>query len=79
LGRAAVTEDEARAALRGFDGVGGLEHWLAGQPWQPAPDGWIVTGDLDGWRFWLRPVPGGLRLSAALPGGWRPAVWVVTG
>lgn len=26
-----MTEDEARAALRDFDGVGGLEHWIAGR------------------------------------------------
>jgi hypothetical protein len=74
---APVTEAEARAALRAFDGVGGVEHWIADQSWQAAPDGWIVAGDLGGWRFWLRPVAGGLRVSAAPPGNWRPAVWLV--
>ncbi len=69
-----MTEDQARLVLRDFDGVGGLEHWIAGQAWQAAPDGWIVTGDLGGWRFWLRPVPGGLRVSAAAPGDGDPAV-----
>jgi hypothetical protein len=34
-----MTEDEARTLLHDFDGVGGLEAWLAGQPWQAAPDG----------------------------------------
>ncbi len=72
-----MTEVEARAALRDFDGDGGVEHWIAGQPWQAASDGWIVAGDLGGWRFWLRPVTGGVRVSAAAPGGRAPAVWLV--
>ncbi len=72
-----MTEAEARAALRAFDGVGGVEHWIACQAWQAAPDGWIVTGDLGGWRFWLRPVAGGVRINAAVPGGGPPAIWVV--
>jgi hypothetical protein len=73
-----MTEDKARAALRAFDGGDGVEIWIAGQDWHAGPDGgWIVLSDLDGWRFRLRPVPGGLRVSAAAPGGWRPAVWTV--
>jgi hypothetical protein len=79
LGRAAVTEDDARAALRDFDRGDGMEVWLAGQLWQTTPDGWTVAADLDGWRFWLRSVPGGLQVSATAPGGGRPAVWLVKG
>jgi hypothetical protein len=38
-----MTEDEARAALAAFDGLGGLERWIAAQgPWQadPPPPKW---------------------------------------
>jgi hypothetical protein len=66
-----MTEVEARAALRAFDGVGGVEYWIAGQTWQAAPDGWIVTGDLGGWRFRPRPMADGVRVSATVPGGGR--------
>jgi hypothetical protein len=34
-----VTEAEARAALAAFDGVGGLERWMADRPWQAVPGG----------------------------------------
>jgi hypothetical protein len=35
-----VTEAEARAALAAFDGLGGLERWIAEQrPWQAVPGG----------------------------------------
>jgi hypothetical protein len=75
-----VTEAEARAALAAFAGFDNLEQWIAGEPWHAAPDGgWTVLTDLDGWHFRLRPVPGGLRVSAFAPGGWRPAVWQVPG
>ncbi len=47
-----MTEDEARAALAAFDGLGGLERWIAEQrPWQAIPAGWTVPGKLQGWRF----------------------------
>jgi hypothetical protein len=72
-----MTEIEARAALRDFDGTGGVEHWIAGQLWQVEPDGWTLPLDLTGWRFRLRPIPGGLQVSATAPGGERPATWVV--
>ena len=42
-----MTEAEARAALAAFDGLGGLERWIAEQrPWQAIPAGWTVPGEL---------------------------------
>jgi hypothetical protein len=32
-----VTEAEARAALRAFVGIGDVERWIAGRPWQAMP------------------------------------------
>jgi hypothetical protein len=75
---AIMTEDQARAALRDFDGAGGMEQWIAKQPWQPTLDGWTVLTSLGGWRFLLRSVPGGVRVSALSPGDGAPAVWLVT-
>jgi hypothetical protein len=38
-----VTQAEARAALAAFDGLGGLERWIAAQrPWEATPAGWTV-------------------------------------
>jgi hypothetical protein len=34
-----VTEAEARAALRTFVGVGNIEPWIAGRPWQAVAGG----------------------------------------
>jgi hypothetical protein len=34
-----MTEAEARDLLRCCDGLGGLEAWIARQPWQAAPGG----------------------------------------
>ncbi len=43
----AMTEDQARTALAAFDGLGGLERWIAEQrPWEAIPSGWTVPGDL---------------------------------
>ena len=72
-----MTEPEARALLAAFDGVGGLEAWIAGRRWKATPEGWTVTGELEGWRFGLAQVPGGLHVTATVPGGGAPAVWVV--
>ena len=73
-----MTEDEARAALAAFDGLGGLERWIAEQrPWKAVPGGWTVPGDLQGWRFRLEAVPGGVRAIATGKG--EPAVWTVPG
>ena len=71
-----MTEEEARAVLAAFDGVAGLERQLAKQPWQAAPAGWTVPGDLQGWRFRVEPVPGGVRVVASANGG-EPAAWFV--
>ncbi len=72
-----MTETEVRAALAAFDGLGGLERWIAAQrPWEPAQGGWTVPGQLQGWRFRVEPVPGGVRVTASAGGG-SPAVWVI--
>jgi hypothetical protein len=71
-----MTEDQARAALRAFVAVGQVEQWIAEQPWEPAQRGWRVPGEFHGWRFWLEPVPGGVRVVASADGG-KPAVWNV--
>jgi hypothetical protein len=74
-----MTEAEARDLLRAFNTSDKLEAWIADQPWRMTPDGWTVATELDGWRFRLMQVPGGLRVSASAPGGGRPAVWSVSG
>ena len=49
------------AALAAFDGVAGLERWVAAQrPWQAVPGGWVVLEPFEGWRFRLEPVAGGV-------------------
>jgi hypothetical protein len=73
-----VTEAEARAALAALNGIGGLERWIAAQPWEPAMGGWDVLRDLQGWRFRVEPVPGGVRVVASANGG-EPAVLFVPG
>jgi hypothetical protein len=72
-----VTEAEARDLLRAHQGVGGLEPWMAAQPWRSAPGGWQMSRALDGWRFHLQPVEDGLRVSASTPSGGAPSVWLV--
>ena len=71
-----MTEDQARAALAAFDGVGGLERWIADQSWLAAPGGWVVPEPLQGWRFRVEPAPGGVRVIAFAEKG-EPAAWVV--
>jgi hypothetical protein len=39
-----MTENEARQLLRDCGGFGGLEAWIAEQPWEVAPSGWTVAG-----------------------------------
>jgi hypothetical protein len=64
-----MTEAEARALLRDWPGVGGLEGWIAGRRWRAVPGGWTVTGELQGWQFRLDVIPAGLRISASASGG----------
>ena len=71
-----MTEAEARAALRPFVAVGGLEAWIAVQRWEPIPGGWRVRERYQGWRFRLEPAAGGLRVVMSAKGG-EPAEWVV--
>ena len=72
-----MTEAEARDLLRGCDGQGGIEAWIARQTWQPAPGGWSVKSELQGWRFRLEVVAEGLRVIAGEPGAGGPAAWLV--
>ena len=71
-----MTEAEARAALAGFDAVGGLERWFAEQPWLAAPGGWVVPEPFQGWRFRVERAPGGVRIRAFMDNG-EPAAWVI--
>ena len=72
-----MTEDRARAALAVSDGPGGLERWIAAQPWEAAPGGWVVLAGLQGWRFRLEAGAGGVWVLAS--DGWgEPAAWFVT-
>ena len=73
-----MTEDQAHAVLAAFDAVGGLERWVAAQPWLAMPGGWVVPEPFQGWRFGVEPVPGGLRVVMSVRGG-EPAVWFVPG
>ncbi len=71
-----MTEDQARAALAAFDAVGGLEAWIAAQPWLAAPGGWVVLEPCQGWRFRVERAPGGVRIRAFMDNG-EPAAWIV--
>jgi hypothetical protein len=71
-----MTEADARALLRDWPGVGGVDAWIAGRRWKAVPGGWTVTGELVGWQFRVEVIPAGLRISASAAGG-DPAVWVV--
>ncbi len=69
-------KDEARAALRAFDAVGGLERWIAAQRWLAALGGWVVPEPLQGWRFRVERAPGGVRIRAFMDNG-EPAARIV--
>jgi hypothetical protein len=71
-----MTEAEARAALAAFDGPGGLERWIAGQPWLAAPGGWVVPEPFQRLRFRVEPVARGVRVRAFADKG-EPAAWIV--
>lgn len=72
-----MIEAEARDLLRQYDGIGGIEAWIAGQPWRPAPNGWTIARELQGWRFHIRTISGGLQIYAVAHGGGPPALWMV--
>ena len=80
--RAPVTEAEARQLLRDCGGFGGLEAWIAEQPWLAVPGGWTVAGRVRGRSFRLEPFGTDLFITAVMPGGGAPgewATWTVTG
>jgi hypothetical protein len=72
-----MTEAEARAALRAFDGIGDIEPWIAERPWKAVAGGWTVAGELEGWRYRLEVMAGGVRVVASAGGGTEPMVWTV--
>ena len=72
-----MTEDEARDLLQRWPGGGEIEDWIADRRWQATPDGWNVTGELQGWRFKIEVIAEGLRVSGYAAGE-APAVWTVT-
>ncbi len=63
--------------MAAFDGLGGLEPWIAEQPWKAESGGWSVLGERHGLRFHLEVMPGGVRVIASAGGGREPAVWSV--
>ena len=71
-----MAEDEARAALRAYMGIGDVEPWIAARPWQAVPDGWAMAGELEGWRFRVEVAPGGVRVAAFMEKG-ESAAWIV--
>ncbi len=71
-----MTEDQARTALAAFDGVGGLERWIAAQRWEAMPGGWVVPEPFHGLRFRVEPVARGVRVRAFGDKG-EPAAWIV--
>ena len=70
-----MTEAEARALLRDCGGFGGLEAWIAEQPWKLVPGGWTVAGRVQGRSFLLEPLGSGLRITAVTPGGRASGEW----
>jgi hypothetical protein len=70
-----VREEQARAALAAFDGVG-VGRWIAAQRWNAVPGGWVVPEGFQGWRFRLEPVAGGVRVTGHMRKG-APALWFV--
>jgi hypothetical protein len=77
-----MTEAEARELLRDCGGFGGLEAWIADQPWTVVPSGWTVAGRVQGRSFLLEPFGSDLRITAITPSGGTPgdwSTWTVTG
>jgi hypothetical protein len=73
----AMTEAEARAALRAFGGGSDVEPWIAARPWKVESGGWSVLGELHGLRFHLEVMADGVRVIASMGGGREPKVWSV--
>ncbi len=71
-----MMEVEVRAALAAFDAIGGMERWIAAQPWLAAPGGWVVPEPFHGLRFRVEPVTRGVRVRAFGDKG-EPAAWIV--
>jgi hypothetical protein len=63
-----MTEADARALLHDCGGFGGLEAWIAEQPWQAEAGGWIVAGRVRGRSFRLEPFGNGLFITTVTPG-----------
>ena len=70
-----MIEDEARGLLRDCGGFGGLEAWIAEQPWEATPSGWTVAVRVRGRPFRLEPFGNGLRIAAVTPNGGVPGEW----
>ena len=71
-----MTEAEARAALRAFVAVGEIERWIAQRRWEAVRGGWRVRERLQGWRFRVEPVAGGVRVVMSACGG-APVEWTM--
>ena len=76
--RSPMTEADARVLLHNWPGIGGLEAWIAGRRWKAAPGGWTVSGELQGWRFRIDVIAGGLRITTSALVIADPTVRVVT-
>ncbi len=66
-----MTEAAARAALAAFYAVGGIERWIAAQPWMAVPGGWAVLEPFEGLRFRVEIVAGGVRVVMSARGASR--------
>jgi hypothetical protein len=72
-----MTEAEARSLLAAWDGMGGIENWLAGQRWRQTVDGWEVEQLLQGWSFEVWPAGNRLRIIASAGSG-QTAEWIIS-
>jgi hypothetical protein len=70
-----MTEAEARDLLRDCGGFGGLETWIAEQPWTVVPGGWTAAGRVRSRSFLLEPFGSDLRITAVTPSGKAAGEW----
>ena len=63
---------DARVLLRDYGGFGGLEAWIAEQPWTVVPGGWTAAGRVRGRSFRLELFGNDLRIAAVTPSGRGP-------